>query len=194
MTPARSIRPALFAFSEAPAVLTTGHGRRKPRPARTTLALCACGLLTSLALNLPAHAATATSTIAVTATVQATCLNTATALSFGTYTGTQADATAVVTVTCTNSTPYTVGLNAGTAVAATVTTRKMTGGAGVFLAYGLFTDAARTLNWGSTVATDTVAGVGNGAAQPITVYGRVPAAQYVAPGVYSDTIIATVTY
>jgi spore coat protein U-like protein len=161
---------------------------------RRALALGGCGLLASLALCLPVHAATATSNIAVSATVQATCLNTATALAFGTYSGAQTDATAVVTVTCTNSTPYTVGLNAGTSAAATVTTRKMTGGAGVFLSYGLFTDAARTLNWGTTVGTDTVSGVGSGSPQPITVYGRVPAAQYVAPGVYTDTIIATVTY
>ncbi len=168
--------------------------RRIARALRKTFALGGCGLLAGLALSLPAQAATATSSIAVSATVQATCVNTATALAFGTYSGVQADATAVVTVTCTNSTPYNVGLNAGTAAGATVSTRKMTGGASVFLNYALYSDAARTVNWGTTAATDTVAGVGSGAAQPLTVYGRVPAAQFVAPGAYADTIIATVTY
>ena len=64
----------------------------------------------------------------------------------------------------------------------------------MFLGYGVYSDAERTKNWGTTAATDTVSGTGTGAAQPLTVYGRVPAAQFVTPGVYTDTIIATVTY
>jgi spore coat protein U-like protein len=42
--------------------------------------------------------------------------------------------------------------------------------------------------------TDTVAGVGNGAAQPYTVYGRVLPQVTPAPGAYSDTITITVTF
>jgi spore coat protein U-like protein len=174
-----------------------GAGRSLTRPAprqRGTLALKAACLLAGLAANLCVQAATAPSNIAVSATVQATCTNTATPLAFGVYSGVQSDSTAIITVTCTNTTPYTVALNAGTATGATVTTRRMTGAATVFLAYALFSDAGRTANWGSTVGSDTVAGTGTGVGQPLTVYGRVAAAQFPAPGAYTDTIVATVTY
>jgi spore coat protein U-like protein len=157
-------------------------------------ALSAVALLAGLAFNFSADAATAPSTVAVSATVQATCTNTATPMAFGVYTGVQSDSTAIITVTCTNTTPYTVGLNAGTAPTATVTTRRMTGAVGVFLAYSLFSDAGRATNWGTTVGTDTISGTGTGAGQALTIYGRVAAAQFPAPGAYTDTIIATVTY
>ena len=147
----------------------------------------------SAAMSAPAIAATATSTFPVTATVQATCNISAGALAFGTYVGTQVDSSSTISVTCTNSTAYNVGLNEGGAAGATVTTRRMAAGAGL-LNYALFRDAARTLNWGQTVATDTVAGTGNGSAQSLTVYGRVAASQFVDPGSYTDTITATVTY
>lgn len=143
--------------------------------------------------NLPVHAATATSTFPVTATVQATCNISAGALAFGTYTGSQVDSSSTITVTCTNSTAYDVGLSEGAASGATVTTRQMKAGA-VALNYSLFRDASRTLNWGKTVATDTLAGTGNGGAQSLIVYGRVAGSQFVDPASYADTITATVTY
>jgi spore coat protein U-like protein len=163
---------------------------------RAKLVLVAVGLLGLLApgnLLSPAIAATATTTFTVTATVQATCLISATSLAFGTYTGTQVDATSTITVTCTNTTPWNIGLNAGTAPGATVTTRQMLNGAAT-LNYALFRDAARTLNWGNTVGTDTLAGTGTGVAQPETVFGRVAGSQFPAPGGYADTITATVTF
>ncbi len=70
----------------------------------------------------------------------------------------------------------------------------MTGTDANGLAYSLLQDSARTVNWGNTVGMDTLAGTGNGAAQALTVYGRVPASQFVAPGSYADTITATVTF
>ncbi|MBR0650386.1 spore coat U domain-containing protein [Roseomonas terrae] len=146
------------------------------------------------AVYAPARAQTATTTFQVTATVQATCLITANPLAFGTYTGTQTDATTTISVTCTNTTAYNVALNAGTAPGATVTTRSMTGPASALLGYSLFSDAARTVVWGTTVGTNTVAGTGTGSAQALTVYGRVPAGQFVAPGAYVDTITATVSF
>jgi spore coat protein U-like protein len=153
--------------------------------------------LSFLALSLPstpAVAATTTTTFGVSATVQATCLVSASALAFGTYTGVVANSTSAVSVTCTNTTPYNVGLSAGLATGATVSARKMTGPASALLGYAMYSDAARTVNWGQTIGTDTVAGTGNGSAQAITVYGQAAAGQYVAPGAYADTITATVTY
>lgn len=154
------------------------------------------GVLMAGAICLPpfqASAATTDSSIAVSTSVQATCVITATPLAFGTYTGIQTDNTATVTVTCTKTTPYTVGLNAGLGTGATITARSMTG-AGVALNYALFTDSGRTTNWGNTVPTNAVAGTATGAAQAMTVYGRVAAGQFVAPGAYTDTVTATVTY
>jgi spore coat protein U-like protein len=84
----------------------------------------------------PALAATATTTFGVNATVQATCLVSATAMAFGTYTGAVATSTSAVSVTCTNTTPYNVGLSAGLATGATVTTRSMTGPAAALLRPG----------------------------------------------------------
>jgi spore coat protein U-like protein len=140
-----------------------------------------------------AKAGTATTTFTVSATVQATCNITATNLSFGTYTGTQTDATSTITVTCTNTSAWNIGLNPGTCPGATVTTRCMLNGAAK-LNYALFRDAARTLNWGQTVGTDTLSGTGTGNAQANTVYGRISGGQLPAPGAYTDTITATVTF
>jgi len=150
-------------------------------------------MLMAAAICLPASAATTDGSIAVSASVQATCVITATPLAFGTYTGIQTDNTATVTITCTKTTPYTVGLNAGLGTGATITARSMTG-AGVALNYGLFTDTNRTNNWGNTATTNWAAGTATGTSQALTVYGRVAAGQFVAPGAYTDTVTATVTY
>lgn len=168
-----------------------------PMLRKTNRSLVFFGLLGVAALGLSsprAQAATATTSFTVSATVQATCLISANNLSFGTYTGTQATANSTINVTCTKTTPYNVGLNAGTASGATVTTRQMQGPSGALLNYGLYQDAAYTNNWGNTVGTDTVAGTGNGTQQTLTVYGQLPAGQYVTPGAYTDTITATVSY
>ena len=90
----------------------------------------------------PVTAATATGNFAVSATVQATCSVAASPLAFGTYTGATLTATTVVSVTCTNTTPYNIALNAGTATGATVTARKMTGPGAALITYGLYRDAA----------------------------------------------------
>jgi spore coat protein U-like protein len=137
---------------------------------------------------------TATTTFPVTVVIQATCMISATALAFGTYSGALINSTSTISVTCTNTTPYNVGLNAGTATGATVTNRSMTGPAAALLGYKLFSNAGRTTNWGNTVGTDTVAGTGNGTIQSLTVYGQLPAGELATAGSYTDTIIATVTY
>jgi spore coat protein U-like protein len=152
------------------------------------------GLLALGLTSTSAFATVVTTTFNVTATVPATCVVSATALGFGSYTGVVATAQTNVLVTCTNTTGYTVGLNAGLTTSATVTTRQMgiTQPAGG-LNYSLFSDSGRTTNWGNTTGS-WVSGTGSGAQQTLTVYGQVPAGQYVTPGSYTDTITATVTY
>jgi spore coat protein U-like protein len=158
-----------------------------------TAAFAACFF--SAGLNL-SHAATATTTMTVQVSITATCLiNSASTLNFGTQgvLSTNVDQTSTIQVTCTNSTPYNIGLDAGTGTGATVATRKLTGGANT-VNYMLYSNSGRTTIWGNTVSTDTVAGTGNGAAQNYTVYGRIPAQTTPAPGNYTDTITVTVTY
>jgi spore coat protein U-like protein len=141
-------------------------------------------------------AATTTTTFTVQMTITASCvINSASTLNFGS-TGVltaNVDQTSAIQVQCTNTTPYNIGLDAGTATGATVTTRKMTSGANT-ISYSMYSNAGRTTNWGNTVGTDTVAATGNGASQSYTVYGRVPPQTTPAPATYTDTITVTVTY
>jgi spore coat protein U-like protein len=140
------------------------------------------------------NGAISTGTFTVTATVVAYCQLSASALAFGTYSGTVIDSDSSVSVSCTNTTPYNVGLNAGTATGATVAARKMTGPSSTLLSYTLYKNSGLSTNWGNTVGTDTESGTGSGTVQALTVYGQIPAGQYVRPGSYTDTITATITY
>lgn len=137
---------------------------------------------------------TATAEFSITATIVKDCTASATNLAFGNYTGAVKSSTSTISVTCTSGTTYTVGLNAGTATGATVTSRSMTGPGSALLHYSLYSNSGHTTNWGNTSGTNWVSGTGNGAAQPLTVYGQIPAPQYVAPGSYTDTITVSVTY
>ena len=155
-------------------------------------ALAACFLIPWVGA---ANAASTTTTFAVQATITATCtINSASTLNFGTV-GVLAgntDQTSTIQVTCTNTTPYNIGLNAGTGTGATVAVRKMTSGANT-VNYSLYSNSGRTTVWGNTIGTDTQAATGNGSAQSYTVYGRVPAQATPAPGTYTDTITVTLT-
>jgi len=136
---------------------------------------------------------TATAQFSVTATIVKDCTVSATNLAFGNYTGAVNNSTSTVSVTCTNGTTYTVGLSPGLATGATVTNRSMQNGSAL-LHYGLYSNSGHTTNWGNTSATNWVTGTGSGSAQTHTVYGQIPAAQYVTPGSYTDTITVSVAY
>ncbi len=157
-------------------------------------ALVGCTVLGLTPTSVVAQTNPATTTFNVTATVLKDCIVSAAALPFGNYTGAVVNASSTVTVTCTSGTTYTVGLNPGLTTGATVTTRQMgiTQPAGG-LNYSLLTTSYTGANWGNTSGS-WVSGTGNGAAQALTVYGVLPAAQYVPPGSYTDTIAVTVTY
>ncbi|WP_348264700.1 spore coat U domain-containing protein [Telmatobacter sp. DSM 110680] len=136
----------------------------------------------------------ATESFTVTVQIQATCTIAANPLNFGAYSGASLDASTSLSVSCTKAAAYNVGLSAGAAPGATVTNRSMTGPAASLLSYKLFSNSGYSTNWGNTVGTDTLLGVGTGVAQSLTVYGQIPAGQWVRPGSYSDTITATLTY
>jgi len=154
---------------------------------------CLLGLALGAIPGAALAATTTTTTMSVSATVLASCTVAASALAFGAYTGTVLTATTTISVTCTSTTPYNVGLDAGGGTGATVANRLMVSGAAT-LAYGLYSNAGRTTVWGNTVGTNTVAGVGTGTAQSLTVYGQIAAGLTPAPGSYTDTVGVTVTY
>jgi spore coat protein U-like protein len=142
------------------------------------------------------HATTTTTTFTVQMTITAACtIVSAATLNFGSQGVLTAnvDQSSTIQVQCTNTTPYNIGLNAGTGAGATVAVRKMTSG-GATINYSLYTDSGRSTVWGNTVGTDTVSATGNGSAQSTTVFGRVPPQTTPAPATYTDTITVTVTY
>ena len=142
----------------------------------------------------PQSGTTGSASLTIKGTIVASCTVSATSLSFGAYAGALTSMTSTITAKCTNTTAYNIGLSAGAGSGASVTARKMTAPGGAVLNYSLYRDAARTLNWGNTVGVSTLAGTGNGNAQVLTVYGRMPAQTQPNPGTYSDTVIATLTY
>src|SRR5690554_1287146 len=159
---------------------------------KTTL-VAAAGLLFANSVL----AATTTTTFKVTATVAASCLVSATDLNFGAYDPLVGalDGTSTITATCTAQTPYEIGLSAGTGTPAT-TTRAMTGndGASTRLDYELYSDTTRSAIWGAPGGATVAQSALTGGALNYTVYGRIPASQYVPAANYADTVTVTVTY
>lgn len=140
---------------------------------------------------------TATTTFQVTATVAASCKVTASDLDFGAYDplAVALDGTSTITATCTAETPYEIGLSAGNGTP-TVTTRAMTGNdtSSTQLDYELYTDLARSTIWGAPGGITVAQSALTGGALNYTVYGQIPASQYVPAASYVDTINVTVTY
>jgi spore coat protein U-like protein len=148
-----------------------------------------------LAFASASNATQVTSTFAVQMTLAPTCIiNSTSTLDFGSQGVLTAnvDQTSALAVQCTNTTPYSIGLDAGTGNGASVAVRKLTSGSNT-VNYSLYSDSGRSVVWGNTVGT-MVAGTGNGASQSYQVYGRVPPQTTPAAGSYTDTITVTVTY
>lgn len=153
--------------------------------------IAAAGLLFSGA----ALADTATGSIAVTATVANSCIVSASALDFSAYNAeAQGTGTSVITATCSAATPYTIGLGVGVNIATGPSTRAMIGNdtATTALDYELYTADSEGTIWTEEVTvphSDLLGG-----AKEYTVYGKIPAGQYVPAADYTDTVAVTVTY
>ncbi|SAK43788.1 secreted pili protein involved in motility and biofilm formation [Caballeronia pedi] len=143
-------------------------------------------------------AATRTTTFTVSLTLQNDCQIAANALNFGNsgVIAANIDQTTTLSVTCSNGAVYNVGLDAGSVTGSTIPNRLLsgTGTPAPTVGYQLYRDAARTLVWGQTVGTDTQSGTGTGAAQTLTVYGRVAPQNTPAAGTYTSTVTATITF
>ncbi|EHK64924.1 Csu type fimbrial protein [Achromobacter arsenitoxydans] len=155
------------------------------------------GLLSGLS-NCPLAAPTQRITIplVVRATVQKNCTISATDMAFparGTLTS-AVTASSQISVRCTNANAFSVALNGGS-VAGNVSARRMKHAtAADTVGYQLYQDAAYATVWGDASGGAPRAGVGTGANQTFTVYGRVPAQPTPRPGAYKDVITATITF
>lgn len=163
------------------------------------------GVLTGLAVaGGPAAATTSiTQTFQVQLTIQAQCvINSTATLNFGSLgvlggAGGTAnnDQYTTVAVQCTNTTPYNIGLDAGTTTGGTTATRLLLNAStSETVQYKLYTDSGHTTNWGNNVGVDTSGQTGTGASQTFNIYGRIPPQTTPTPGTYADTVTVTVTY
>ncbi|TDK26078.1 spore coat U domain-containing protein [Luteimonas aestuarii] len=145
-----------------------------------------------------AFAQSASTTFDVTLTITSVCtIDTpaATDVAFGSHpsTATAIEAVGQLNVNCTPGTAYAIALDAGlNAGGGGIASRAMANN-GDLVPYQLYQDAGRSIVWGDTIDTNTVAGIGNGAVQQFPVYGLVPSANFPAAS-YVDTVTATITY
>jgi spore coat protein U-like protein len=169
--------------------------------------ICAAAALFLLAASVDetaAQAGTSTANLTVQVTITASCTINAATLDFGSNPGTTLVASAIngsttVSVTCTSGSPYSIGMDNGANVSGSQ--RRMKSGAN-FLNYNLYTDAARLNAWTTasnsttcTTANSCALGTGNGSAQSVNIYGAVPVVGTAPPtGVYTDTVVMTITY
>jgi spore coat protein U-like protein len=147
-----------------------------------------------------ANAGTATGSFQVSATVVSGCTVSATTLNFGssidpTVAAVPVDASTSMTVLCTNTTVYSVALNAGVNAGggSNFSSRTIKNGTHT-LGYQLYLDSLRSTVWGDGTASSVVPGVGIGTNQTLTIYGRLPSLTGAVPGTYTDTVTVTVTY
>lgn len=137
----------------------------------------------------------------VSTAVTSTCTFGATGnLAFGPYTSgqlTNVDTTTQVGATCSAGTAYQIALNDGAnwGLSTYTSVRALSNGTGGFLAYFLMMNSVAGAQWGDNVHNGGVySGMGNNAGQLITVAGRIPFGQAAAPGNYTDSVIATLSY
>lgn len=102
-------------------------------------------------------------------------------------------AASAIVIRCPLQVAWSLTLDDG--VNSAVSNRRMKGPLGHLIEYDLFQDPTHMQRWGSTGASG-VTGVGAGESNPqsVAVYGLAPRQATPRPGVYSDTVRATLTY
>jgi len=134
----------------------------------------------------------------VSANVVKSCLVTADPLDFGSVDGlvssANIDVQSNIYVTCSRPTGYRVLLiPSNNSTTGTSAMKGLTSGNTDTVPYQLYRNAARSQQWGNQTANSPT-GTGNGLAQSIPVYGRVPGLPNVRPDNYKDTVTVSVTY
>ena len=161
---------------------------------RALLSLAVLSLIT-----IPAFAGSQTANLNVTASVSAVCTISTVTVAFGAYdpvvanAATDLNGTGTLTVACTKGAAATIDLGVGNNLSGG--SRRMSSGTD-FLNYALYKDGARTQVWGTgmTGGTTLTYNSASKASTSITVFGKVPQAQDVTVGSYSDVVVATINY
>jgi spore coat protein U-like protein len=128
-----------------------------------------------------------------------TCAVSGAGVSFGPFDPTSPanlDTIGYVTVDCNGSIDAKLSLTVGNGVGASYSAgRKMTQGAGGTLFYQLYANAARTLVLGDGTGGSVTLEISEVHSASQAIWARIPVGQgKVAPGNYSDTVIATIRY
>jgi spore coat protein U-like protein len=116
-----------------------------------------------------------------------------TGVTFGTYdvySVNALDSVGSITWHCSPSSAAQIALDRGSSP--TFNPRTLRSGSEV-LSYNLYLDAARTTIWGDGTA-GTLVHTGSGGRVTVTIFGRIPAGQDVAPASYADTITAVLNF
>ena len=146
----------------------------------------------------PAAGGQVTTTLDVKATIVAECqLTNLTPLDFGTFGVLTApiDAVATFKLQCTAETSYAIGITAGVGAPGgdyDTANRSLYGDISGLVAYDLYRNAARDQHWGFT--DDKLTGIGTGAAETVTIYGRIPVQTSPAAEGLEDFCLVAVTY
>ncbi|VVE12074.1 Csu type fimbrial protein [Pandoraea terrigena] len=98
-----------------------------------------------------------------------------------------------LTVQCTQNDAYRISLSGGQL--GTVTSRYMTSQSASNIGYQLYLDSGYATIWGDgSSGTSPLTGIGTGLVQFIPIYARVPSQSTPPPGVYTDTVTATIQF
>jgi spore coat protein U-like protein len=122
----------------------------------------------------------------------ATCVVSTSGIAFGGYdpfVNQDVDSVANISVNCDETTSYAIALSTGTG---TYESRVLTSGNHQLL-YNLYIDATLTTVWGDGTGDSSTVSDMQAIANHV-VYGRIPARQDAYVGVYSDTIVITLTF
>lgn len=161
--------------------------------------------LTALLSSAAARAETVTTVMNISATVPTSCSLSASNLNFGIIgPNLTIDATASLTVNCPQGLAYDISIDAGQHYDSERLLRTMLGPDGTQVRYAIYRSANASGQWGDSDFARTyrsgtsVAGVGSGDVQTLTVYGRVSpsgnAGVNFPAGDYSDQLVVTVNY
>jgi spore coat protein U-like protein len=151
-------------------------------------------MLATTVLGGAALAGTATSTLGVRVVVQPSCTVSGAVLDFGSYTSGQPGAlTGSTQIAYSNCPAGQLRFQLDGGANGTTTARKLSNGSGSLLNYGIFRDSARTQNFGQDAESRLINLTAPGSGI-VSVYGRIPASQSVAAGIYTDTVVITLDF
>lgn len=172
--------------------------------------LLAAAVFAAVGFGTSASANVATGQFTVSLTVNKTCVVNTTSssnITFSTVNAGTAPASAngAFSVNCSNTTPFSVGLQPQSLSGSSTTgngTMKGTGSNTTTIAYQLYQNSGLTTVWGNTTTGTTVSngvsgtGTGMGSSKAIaeTVYAAVTGSTDVTPDTYSDTVTINVNF